>query len=103
MKILAEQKLIVIYVFDWRNYRRIMKRADHSQIFRVKLAARAAIETSAIRIVPDCKRTADVFVPAAEKRSNKTDFTAENFAVSVDNRFRYRVLFQNSLHFITSP
>jgi hypothetical protein len=70
-----------------------MKYADHSQIFRVKLSARAAIEASAIRGVSDCKRTADVFVPAAEKRSDKSDFAAENFAVSVYKGFGYCVLF----------
>lgn len=41
-------------------------------------------------------------MPAAEKRFEKTDFAAENFFGSVDDRFGYRILFQNSLHFISS-
>lgn len=70
-----------------------MKCALSLQRFGVKLFARAALQTGAVRISADCERTAELFVPAAEKRSQQSDFAAENSLVPIYNRFSDSVLF----------
>ncbi len=70
-----------------------MERTKSFQSLRVKMFARAAVQTSAIRIVADGKRATQTFVPAAEQRGEETDFIAERFVGSVDERLRYSILF----------
>jgi hypothetical protein len=70
-----------------------MKRTESSQSLRVKMFARAAFQTSAIRIVADSERTTQTFMPAAEERAEQTDFITKRFAGSVDERFSDSILF----------
>jgi hypothetical protein len=61
-----------------------MERAESFQSLRVEMFASAAVQTSAIRIVADGKRTTQTSMPATEKRAEQTDLIAERFAGSVD-------------------
>lgn len=77
-----------------------MKSADCFQRFRVELTARSAVEASTVRVTADGKRSGQLFVPAAEKRAEQTDFAAENRVCAIDNRLRDGILFKNCLHIV---
>lgn len=56
-----------------------MERTESFQSLRIEMFARAAVQTSAIRIVGDGKRATQTFVPTAEQHTEQTDFIAERF------------------------
>ena len=60
-----------------------MERTESFQSLRVEMFPRAAIETRAIRIAADSKRTTQTSVPAAEERAEQANFIAERFASSI--------------------
>ena len=70
-----------------------MKRTGSFQSLRIEVLACAAVQASAIRIFADGEWAADLFVPAAEKFAEETDFAAERFVCSIDNGCRDSILF----------
>lgn len=71
------------------NNRRKIKSAVCFKRFRVKLFARAALQTTAIRRLTLNKRTTDVFVPATEKFCHQPNLFPENEII----RFLFSNLF----------
>ncbi len=54
---------------------------------------RAAVQTGAVWIVADGKRTAQTFMPATEQRAEQTDFIAERFAGLAAKQLSRSILF----------
>ncbi len=69
-----------------------MEISERPQSLSIELLARAAVQTSAIRISADCERTTEFFMPAAENLSEQADFAAENLFSPIDGRVRYSIL-----------
>ena len=63
------------------------------ETFGIKMLARAAVQTSAIRVAAADKRPGQISVPTAENASDNTYFVAKSAHFFIIDKFSYLILF----------